>query len=80
MDQAACIREFENLAGRLDIEVRTLSGVPSGLCTIRGRRVLFLNAALDRESVIAVFIRELRGQDMESISLLPAIRAMLEGK
>jgi hypothetical protein len=78
MDEAACIREFEKLAERLGIEVRTVSGAPPGLCAVKGKRVLFLDAALDRGSIIAVFAREFRGLDLENVSVLPAIRRFLE--
>jgi hypothetical protein len=77
MDDAACVREFENLAERLGIEIRRIAGGPSGLCTVRGHRVLFLDRDSDNASVLTVFAHEFRGLNMEGMFLVPALRKRL---
>jgi hypothetical protein len=77
MDDASCVREFENLAERLGIEIRRIAGGPSGLCTVRGRRVLFLARDIDDASALAVFAREFRGLNLEGMFLVPALRKRL---
>jgi len=69
--------EFEKLARRLDIEIRYTDSGPSGLCTIRGRRVLFIDRGLDTEAKLVVFAREFRALDLEGIYVVPAIRRLL---
>jgi hypothetical protein len=78
MDDAACVREFEKLAGRLGIDIRRISGEPSGLCTVRGRRILFLERGLDDAEVITVFAREFRGMNFDAMFIVPALRKYLE--
>ncbi len=78
MDERHCIREFEELAERLGIEIRCVSGSPSSLCIVKGKRVLFLDRMLDKKSTIAVFIREFREIDLEGIFLVPFLRKLLE--
>ena len=77
MDDAACVREFEKLAERLGIEVRCIAGGSSGLCTVRGRRVLFLARGLDDASTLAVFAREFRGLNLDGMFIVPALRKHL---
>ena len=78
MDAAACVKEFERIAERLGIETRSVSGVPSGLCTVKGRRVLFNERELDPAGILAVYVREFRGLDMSGLFVPPAIRRMVE--
>ncbi|MHB9027129.1 MAG: hypothetical protein ACYC9O_00020 [Candidatus Latescibacterota bacterium] len=80
MDETLCIREFEKLAGRLGIEVRSIPGAPSGLCTVKGKRILFVDKTLDRNSVVAVFVREFRELELEGVFVVPLIRKLLEGE
>lgn len=77
MDEAACIREFEKLAERLGVEIRHIPGIPSGLCTVKGKRVLFVDGNLDSGAVLAVFAREFRNLDIEGIFIVPALRKYL---
>jgi len=79
MDYALCIREFEKLAERLGIEVRSVPGAPSGLCAVKGKHILFFDTTLDRRSVLATFIREFRSLDLEGVFVVPIIRDLLEG-
>jgi hypothetical protein len=77
MDDASCVREFEKLAERLGIEIRRITGGPSGLCMVRGRRVLFLERELDDASALAAFSREFRGLNLEGMFVVPALRKHL---
>ena len=78
MDDHHCIQEFEKLSERLGIEIRRISESPSSLCTVKGKRVLFLDRMLDKKSTIAVFIREFREIDLEGIFLVPFLRKLLK--
>ena len=78
MDDAACIREFEKLAGRLGIDIRSVPGAPNGLCTVKGKRILFVDKTLDRESTLVVYTRAFRGLDLEGIFVAPLLRDLLE--
>jgi hypothetical protein len=80
MDTVHCIREFEKLAERLGIEVRSIPGAPSGLCTVKGKRILFFDTTLDRDSILAIFIREFRELELEGVFVIPLIRNLLEGE
>jgi hypothetical protein len=77
MDDAACVKEFERLADRLGIEIRAVSNTQSGLCTLKGRKILFLEKGLDSFGKLAVFAREFRGLDLDGMFLVPAIRKHL---
>ncbi len=77
MDDAACVREFERLAERLGIEIRSVSEAHSGLCTVRGRKILFLEKGLDAAGALHVFVQEFRGFDLRGMFIVPAIRKHL---
>jgi hypothetical protein len=79
MDEAACIREFEKLAERLEVEIRYIPGVPSGLCLVKGKRVLFADRTLGRSAVLEIFAREFRSLDMEGLFIVPVLRKYLGG-
>ena len=80
MDEAACIREFEKLAERLEIEIRSIPGIPSGLCQVKGKRVLFADRNLNRTALLELFAREFRNLDMEGMFIVPALRKYLGGE
>ena len=77
MDDAITIREFERLAQRLSIDIRYTYGGPSGLCTIKGSRVLFIDRGVDIKSRIQIFIREFKTLDLEGVFVVPLIRKLL---
>jgi len=77
MDDGVCRAECEKLARRLGIEVRYTAGGPSGLCRVKGRRVLFMDRTLDDGGKIEVFIREFKALDLEGVFLVPLIRRLL---
>jgi len=77
MDERSLVREFENLAERLDITIRYHRDETSGLCTVRGRRVLFLDQSLPPSGMIDVYIRELKSLNLNGLYLPPVIRECL---
>ena len=68
MDEDACIREFIKLAERLGIEIRYTTEGPSGLCTVRGNRIFFIDKSMDRKTTLSLFVR-----DMKTIALLDGV-------
>ena len=77
MNESVCIREFETLAARLDIEIRYINKGPSGLCTIRGRRVMFIDKTLDNSEKLDLFVRDFKTLDLEGFFVVPVIRELL---
>ena len=77
MDVRIIRAEFEKLAERLGIEIRFTAGGPNGLCLLKGKRVLFLDRTLDRESQIDVFVHEFRQLDLEGLYVVPVLRRLL---
>lgn len=77
MDAELCKVEFMKLAHRLGIEIRYTSDGPSGLCTIKGEQVLFIDKALSAEGQISMFVREFKSLELDGIFLVPVIRKLL---
>ena len=77
MNESVCIREFETLAAKLDLEVRYINEGPSGLCTIRSRRVMFIDKTLDNREKLDLFVRDFKTLDLEGFFVVPVIRELL---
>ena len=77
MDETVYIKEFENLAQRLGIEIRYLDGGPSGLCTVKGNRVMFIDRTLDKYTQLELFVRDFKTLDLEGFFVVPVIRKLL---
>ena len=77
MDDSGCIREFEKLAKRMGIELRYNAEGPSGLCTVRGKQVLFIDRILGCRSKLDIYIREFRSIDLTGYFVVPVIRELL---
>jgi len=77
MNANLCRSEFEKLAQRLGIEIQYVPGVPSGLCTVKGKRVLYIDRNLDPRDRIDIFVREFKALDLEGIFVVPLIRKLL---
>ena len=77
MDEAVCLQEFKNLATRLCIEIRYIDEGPSGLCTIKGNRVMFIDKNLDKRSQLDLFVRDFKTLDLEGFFVVPIIRKLL---
>ena len=78
MDESVCVREFENLAMRLGIEIRYITEGPSGLCTIKGNHVMFVDKTLDDRAILDVFVRDFKGIDLGRFFVVPVIRELLD--
>lgn len=77
MDIGVYRREFEKLAERLNIEVRYTAGGPSGLCILKGERVLFIDKNLDQLSKVEVFAQAFKPLDLNGVYIVPALRRLL---
>ena len=77
MDETVCLREFKDLATRLSIEIRYIDEGPSGLCTIKGNRVMFIDRNLDKRSQLDLFVRDFKTLDLEGFFVVPIIRKLL---
>ena len=78
MDESLCIREFTELAARLGIEIRYNNGGPSGLCTVKGTRVMFIDKNLDKHAMLELFVSEFKTLDLDGYFLVPVMRKLLE--
>jgi hypothetical protein len=71
------------LAERLDVRVRREAlgdeetEVNSGLATVEGRPVLFLDSRIDSREAVEVLLRELRVFHLDDVYLRPALRRLL---
>ena len=79
MDDRRVLAECERLARRLGLTVRRTDGGPSGLCTVRGAQVLFLERGLDDRNGIDLYVRAFRTMDLGGVFVVPVIRRLLEG-
>ena len=77
MYESVYINEFEKLAGRLGIEIRYIDEGPSGLCAIKGNRVMFIDKNLDKRSQLDLFVRDFKTLDLEGFFVVPIIRKLL---
>ncbi|MBT4484649.1 MAG: hypothetical protein HOC71_13340 [Candidatus Latescibacteria bacterium] len=77
MDDAVIITEFEKLARRLGIVIRYNIDGPSGLCTVKGERLMFIDRTLNRNVKIDLYVREFKTLDLEGIFVVPIIRRLL---
>jgi len=77
VDDSVTLREFERLAQRLGISIKYTREGPSGLCTVKGNRVMYIDRTLDTESRIKIFIREFRSIDLGGYFVVPLIRKLL---
>lgn len=85
MKEQDLLRALEELAQRLDFEVRyeAVEGgeglVAGGLCRLRGRLLLILNPAAPLKDKIDVLARAVKRFDLSRVYLVPALRDFLEG-
>lgn len=80
MNDEVVAGEFKKLAERLGIELRYLEEGPSGLCTLKGKRIMFIDKSLDSSEQVELFVREFRDIDVEGIFVVPVIRRLLESQ
>jgi hypothetical protein len=78
------LRELETLAGRLGVAVRfdVFEAKPSkgrgGLCRVRGKPMILVDAGLSEQDKIAVMAEALARFDLEAMYVPPALRARIE--
>ena len=77
MDESVCVREFEHLATRIGVEIRYIDDGPSGLCTIKGKRIMFIDKKLDKYTKLDLFVRDFKTLDLEGFFVVPVIRELL---
>ena len=77
MKSAVLLRECENLARRCGIDIQSTQGGPSGLCTVHGKQVMFIDRTLDDDDKLAVYACELSRLDLDSMYVVPALRKLL---
>ena len=77
MNESGCIREFEKLAKRMGIELRYNAEGPSGLCTVRGKQVLFIDRSMGVRLTLDMYISEFRTVDLTGYFVVPVIRELL---
>ncbi len=77
MNEQRCLGAFKELSRRLGIEIRYTVEGPTGLCTVRGERVFFLNRALDTRRQIQAFVRDFKTFDLDGCFVVPVIRELL---
>jgi hypothetical protein len=77
MNVKECLQEFENLAEKLDIEVRKTDGAPSGHCKIKGQTILYIDSSSKDNEKLEHFINLFKTVDLNGIFVVPAIRMLL---
>jgi len=77
MNEERCLSEFRELARRMGIVIRYTGEGPSGLCTVKGDRIFFLNRNLEVREQIRAFVRDFRTLDLEGCFIVPVIRDLL---
>jgi hypothetical protein len=86
MDQTKIVDELAAAARAAGITIREAAlatgelKARSGLCTLRGEPILFLDPALSMLERALVISSALRGRDLDNVYLSPAARALIEGR
>ncbi|MCP4590759.1 MAG: hypothetical protein GY842_08440 [bacterium] len=80
MNESAQLNQLTHLAEELGLEVRhaTLGGKGGGVCTIRGRRVLFIDTTADLATRLECVVCALAGiPEIETRFVRPELRELL---
>jgi len=72
------ITEALKTAEILGINVRYSNDCESGLCSIRGETILFINNFENDEKKLQHLITAFRNFDLEQLYIIPALREMIE--
>ncbi|MHB8910828.1 MAG: hypothetical protein ACYDAA_18285 [Syntrophales bacterium] len=84
MDDGVLLSQLEELAGRLEIEIRygILPGDDThragGLCRVNGQYVLIIHSRLTVKEKIRVVIETLKRFEMGDVYVIPVIRELLD--
>ncbi len=86
MDDGVLLNQLEELAGKLEIEIRYEninvedSSSPGGLCRINGEYVLIVHSRLTIKEKVRVMTTALKGFDIGDVYVRPVIRKLLDNK
>lgn len=84
MDDRTVLGHLEAVAEQLGVEIRyePMEGEtvlsPGGMCRIRGKTVIIVNAKAPLEDQVRTLVKALRRLDLSQIYLRPGIRDLLE--
>ena len=84
MDDHSTLHQLEELAGKLEIQIRyekiedELTGV-GGLCRVEGKYVLLIHSKATTKEKIQIMVEALKRFDLGDIYLRPALRELLGG-
>ena len=79
MDDDAVLAQLEEAAERLGIRVRYEEcGVPGGLCTVHGERMVIIERRADPSQRARVLARALREVGTEGLYLSPVVRNLID--
>jgi len=84
LDARAVLSYLEAVAEQLGVEIRyePMEGEtvlsPGGMCRIRGKTVIIVNAKAPLEDQVRTLVKALRRLDLSQIYLRPGIRDLLE--
>jgi len=79
VDQETMLHELEELAKRLEIEVRYESAAGRvGMARLHGRRIAVVDANLRVDERIAALATVLAGEDINGVYVAPAVRKRIE--
>jgi hypothetical protein len=83
LSETSLLQHLENLAARMEIDVRYESledeeiSVRSGGCTLSGRKIIFVDLHLTPAEKARILARELSRYDLETLYLLPRVREFI---
>ncbi len=82
METSVLLRELENLAAELDVDVRVedLDETSGGLCRYGGRTCLLINSQLSPPERVALIAAELASLPTGQIFVRPQVRELLESR
>ena len=84
MDDGVLLNQLEELAGKLQIEIRygIIPGEDShrtgGLCRVNGQYKLIIHSRLTVKEKIGVIIKTLKGFEIGDVYVIPVIRELLD--
>jgi hypothetical protein len=84
LDDGVLLNQLEELAGKLEIEIRDgiIPGEDShrtgGLCRVEGQYKLIIHSRLTVKEKVGVIIKTLKGFEMGDVYVIPVIRELLD--
>ena len=84
MDDGVLLNQLEELAGKLEIEIRygniavEESHRTGGLCRVKGQYILIIHSRLTVKEKIGIIIKNLKRFEMDDVYLIHVIRELLD--